>query len=96
MAVSRRRAVRLARSGATAGRAAVLATYVLAAFEGAIVLSRAAHDTRPLRVTADIVTATVRAEFGDQSYRAASTSATFTAAPDGSSVSGSNSPQDHR
>lgn len=39
--------------------AADLATYVLAAFEGAIVLSRAAHDTRPLRVTAGIVTTTI-------------------------------------
>lgn len=86
----------LTRSGATADRAAVLATYILAAFEGANMLSRTAHDTRPLRITADIVTATIRAEFSGQSYRAASTSATFTAAPDGSSVSCSNSPQDHR
>ncbi|MFC9972109.1 TetR/AcrR family transcriptional regulator [Spirillospora sp. NPDC127200] len=45
-----------------AERAADLATYVLAAFEGAIVLSRAARDTRPLRVSADLVAATLRAE----------------------------------
>lgn len=31
------------------------ATFVLAAFEGAMVLSRAHHDTRPLRVTRDLV-----------------------------------------
>ncbi len=52
----------LTRSGAAPDRAAELATYVLAAFEGAIVLSRAAHDTRPLAVTAAIVTATIHAE----------------------------------
>jgi len=45
-------------------RAKELATYVLAAFEGSIVLSRAGHDTRPLRVTADVVAATLRAELG--------------------------------
>jgi TetR/AcrR family transcriptional repressor of lmrAB and yxaGH operons len=52
----------LTQAGAAADRAAQLAAYVLAAFEGAIVLSRTARDTRPLRVTADIVAATIRAE----------------------------------
>ncbi len=51
----------LTQAGA-ADRAAQLATYILAAFEGAIVLSRTARDTRPLRVTADVVAATIRAE----------------------------------
>ncbi|SEG84728.1 DNA-binding transcriptional regulator, AcrR family [Thermomonospora echinospora] len=37
-----------------------LAIYVLAAFEGALILSRTSHDTRPLRVTADIVAHTIR------------------------------------
>ncbi|MEW2355484.1 TetR/AcrR family transcriptional regulator [Spirillospora sp. NPDC029432] len=37
-----------------------LAVYVLSAFEGALILSRTAHDTTPLRVTADIVARTVR------------------------------------
>lgn len=37
-----------------------LAIYVLSAFEGALILSRTAHDTTPLRVTADIVARTVR------------------------------------
>jgi hypothetical protein len=45
-------------------RAKELATYVLAAFEGAIVLSRTAHDTRALRVTAGVVAATLRSELG--------------------------------
>jgi AcrR family transcriptional regulator len=54
----------LTRSGATPDRAAELATYILAAFEGAIVLSRTARDTRPLRVTAGIVSTTIRTEFG--------------------------------
>jgi TetR/AcrR family transcriptional regulator, lmrAB and yxaGH operons repressor len=52
----------LIQAGAAADRAAELAAYVLAAFEGAVVLSRTARDTRPLRVTADIVAATIRAE----------------------------------
>jgi TetR/AcrR family transcriptional regulator, lmrAB and yxaGH operons repressor len=56
----------LTRSGAPPDRGAGLATYILAAFEGAIVLSRAAHDTGPLRVTADIVTATIGAELSGQ------------------------------
>jgi AcrR family transcriptional regulator len=43
-------------------RAEELAVYVLAAFEGAIVLSRAGHDTRPLRVTGEIVARTIREE----------------------------------
>jgi TetR/AcrR family transcriptional regulator, lmrAB and yxaGH operons repressor len=55
-------AIFLIQAGAAADRAAQLATYVLAAFEGAIVLSRTARDTRPLRVTAGIVSATIRAE----------------------------------
>ncbi|MFG1999303.1 TetR/AcrR family transcriptional regulator [Spirillospora sp. NPDC048911] len=46
-------------------RAEELATYALAAFEGAIVLSRTAHDTRALRITADLVAATVRAHLPD-------------------------------
>ncbi|MEU5878037.1 TetR family transcriptional regulator C-terminal domain-containing protein [Spirillospora sp. NPDC047279] len=50
---------RLAGAGLAEERAADLATYALAAFEGAIVLSRAAHDTRPLRVTADVVAGTL-------------------------------------
>jgi hypothetical protein len=33
-------------------------------FQGAIVLSRTARDTRPLRVTAGIVSTTIRTEFG--------------------------------
>jgi TetR/AcrR family transcriptional regulator, lmrAB and yxaGH operons repressor len=37
-----------------------LATYVFAAFEGALILSRTGHDTGPLRVTADIVARTIR------------------------------------
>ena len=52
----------LTQSGAAPDRAADLATYVLAAFEGAIILSRTAHDTRALRTTADMVTAAIRAE----------------------------------
>ncbi|XVQ13123.1 hypothetical protein ACQP1W_11430 [Spirillospora sp. CA-255316] len=35
--------------------------YVLAAFEGAIVLSRRARDTGPLKVSAGVVAGTVRA-----------------------------------
>ena len=58
----------LAQAGAAADRAAQLATYVLAAFEGAIVLSRTARDTRPLRVTAGIVAATIRAELAPDAY----------------------------
>jgi AcrR family transcriptional regulator len=54
----------LTRSGATPGEAADLATYVLAAFEGAIVLSRTGHDTTPLRVTAGIVARSVEASLG--------------------------------
>jgi hypothetical protein len=50
----------LTQAGAAAGQAADLATYVLAAFEGAIVLSRTARDTSPLRVTAAIVASTIR------------------------------------
>lgn len=53
---------RLASAGIAGERAAELAVYVLAAFEGAIVLSRTAHDTRPLRVTADVVAGTLTAE----------------------------------
>ncbi|MFD0683338.1 TetR/AcrR family transcriptional regulator [Actinomadura fibrosa] len=37
-----------------------LAVYVLAAFEGAIILSRTSHDTGPLQVTAKIVAQTIR------------------------------------
>ncbi|MFD0854112.1 hypothetical protein ACFQ07_17885, partial [Actinomadura adrarensis] len=37
-----------------------LATYILAAFEGALLLSRTGHDTGPLRVTAGIVAQTIR------------------------------------
>lgn len=37
-----------------------LATYVFAAFEGALILSRTGHDTAPLRVTAGIVAETIR------------------------------------
>lgn len=55
----------LTESGAGPDRAADLATYVLAAFEGAIILSRTAHDTQPLRSTADIVATTIRAELAD-------------------------------
>lgn len=53
---------RLAEAGLPEARAADLATYVLSAFEGALVLSRAAHDVRPLNVTADVVAGTLRAE----------------------------------
>jgi AcrR family transcriptional regulator len=53
---------RLASAGIAPERAADLATYVLAAFEGAIVLSRTARDTGPLTVTARVVAGTVRAE----------------------------------
>ncbi|TDD63823.1 TetR/AcrR family transcriptional regulator [Actinomadura rubrisoli] len=53
---------RLAGAGIPEARAADLATYVLCAFEGAIVLSRTDRDTRPLRVTADIVAGTLGAE----------------------------------
>lgn len=53
---------RIAAGGVPDARAAELATYVLAAFEGAIILSRTAHDTRPLRTTADIVRTTLRTE----------------------------------
>jgi len=52
----------LTQSGAPPDRAADLSTYILAAFEGAIILSRTAHDTRPLRITADIVGAAIRAQ----------------------------------
>ncbi|MDL4818810.1 TetR/AcrR family transcriptional regulator [Actinomadura opuntiae] len=52
---------RLRAAGLPDGQAADLATYVLSAFEGAIVLSRTAHDTRALRVTGGIVAETVRA-----------------------------------
>ena len=52
----------LTQSGAPPDHAADLATYILAAFEGAIILSRTAHDTRPLRITADMVGATIRAQ----------------------------------
>ncbi|MFA1546947.1 TetR/AcrR family transcriptional regulator [Actinomadura chokoriensis] len=41
-------------------RAEDLATCVLAAFEGALLLSRANHDTGPLRVTAEIMARTIR------------------------------------
>lgn len=58
----------LTQAGAAADRAAQLATYILAAFEGAIVLSRTARDTRPLRVSADIVAATIRAELAPDAY----------------------------
>ncbi|MFD0901219.1 TetR/AcrR family transcriptional regulator [Actinomadura sediminis] len=37
-----------------------LAIYVLSAFEGALILSRTAHDTTPLRVTSEIVARTIR------------------------------------
>jgi AcrR family transcriptional regulator len=53
---------RFVAAGIEAGRAEDLAVYVLASFEGALVLSRTAHDTRPLRVTAEIVARTVREE----------------------------------
>ncbi|MFG2086501.1 MULTISPECIES: TetR/AcrR family transcriptional regulator [unclassified Spirillospora] len=53
---------RLAGAGIPEARAAELATYVLSAFEGALVLSRTAHDVRPLNVTADVVAGTLRAE----------------------------------
>ncbi|GAA2162874.1 TetR/AcrR family transcriptional regulator [Actinomadura napierensis] len=52
---------RLRAAGVPDGRAADLATYVLSAFEGALVLSRTAHDTRALKVTGGIVAETVRA-----------------------------------
>jgi TetR/AcrR family transcriptional regulator, lmrAB and yxaGH operons repressor len=52
----------LTQFGAPPDRAADLATYILAAFEGAIILSRTAHDTRPLRITADLVGVTIRAQ----------------------------------
>ncbi|NDU76490.1 hypothetical protein GWI34_28275 [Actinomadura sp. DSM 109109] len=55
---------RLAGAGVAEERARDLATYVLSAFEGALVLSRAAHDVRPLEVTAEMVVRTVRAELG--------------------------------
>ncbi|GAA3951398.1 TetR/AcrR family transcriptional regulator [Actinomadura viridis] len=51
-------------AGVEPARAGELATYVLAALEGAIVLSRARHDTGPLRVTAGIVAGTLRTELG--------------------------------
>ncbi|MFI0356735.1 TetR family transcriptional regulator C-terminal domain-containing protein [Actinomadura sp. 9N407] len=53
---------RFVAEGIEPGRAEELAVYVLAAFEGAIVLSRTAHDTRPLRVTGEIVARTIREE----------------------------------
>ncbi|MEV4673580.1 hypothetical protein AB0K34_18185 [Actinomadura sp. NPDC049382] len=37
-----------------------LATFVFAAFEGALILSRTGHDTGPLHVTAGIVAETIR------------------------------------
>lgn len=52
----------LADAGITGERAADLAIYILAAFEGAIILSRTAHDTGPLKVTAGLVAGTLRAE----------------------------------
>ncbi|MEV0662306.1 hypothetical protein AB0I58_12960 [Spirillospora sp. NPDC050365] len=55
---------RLAGAGIAEGRAKDLATYVLSAFEGALVLSRTAHDVRPLEVTAEVVAGTLRAELG--------------------------------
>ncbi|MEU8117513.1 TetR/AcrR family transcriptional regulator [Spirillospora sp. NPDC049024] len=55
---------RLAGAGIAEERAKDLATYVLSAFEGALVLSRTAHDVRPLEVTAGMVAGTVRAELG--------------------------------
>ncbi|GGT49241.1 MULTISPECIES: TetR/AcrR family transcriptional regulator [Actinomadura] len=55
---------RLAGAGIAEGRAKDVATYVLSAFEGALVLSRTAHDVRPLEVTAAMVAGTVRAELG--------------------------------
>ncbi|URN02018.1 TetR/AcrR family transcriptional regulator [Actinomadura madurae] len=53
---------RLRGAGIAERRAGDLATYVLSAFEGALVLSRAAHDVRPLKVTAEVVAGTLRAE----------------------------------
>jgi TetR/AcrR family transcriptional regulator, lmrAB and yxaGH operons repressor len=53
---------RLRGAGIAEQRAGDLATYVLSAFEGALVLSRAAHDVRPLNVTADVVAGTLRTE----------------------------------
>ncbi|TDD91383.1 TetR/AcrR family transcriptional regulator [Actinomadura darangshiensis] len=55
---------RLTAAGIAAEQAGDLATYVLSAFEGALVLSRTAHDVRPLNVTADIVAETLRARLG--------------------------------
>ncbi|PKK13179.1 TetR family transcriptional regulator C-terminal domain-containing protein [Thermomonospora sp. CIF 1] len=51
---------RLTAAGIPETKAADLSTYVLAAFEGAILLSRTARDTRPLHVTSEIVTTTLR------------------------------------
>lgn len=56
---------RLAAAGLPEPRAADLSTYTLAAFEGAIILSRTARDTRPLHVTAEIVTSTIRGALSD-------------------------------
>ncbi|WP_433467980.1 TetR/AcrR family transcriptional regulator [Spirillospora sp. CA-128828] len=53
---------RLAGAGIPEARARDLATFVLSAFEGALVLGRAAHELRPLEVTAEVVAGTLRAE----------------------------------
>ena len=72
-ALRERLAALLGTAGFSAARANGLATLVLAAYEGALIQSRVAGDAAPMRATAEVLIAMVRAECSGGTKKAAAT-----------------------
>jgi len=80
-ALRERLAALLGTAGLSAARANGLATLVLAAYEGALIQSRVAGDAAPMRATAEVLIAMVRAECAGSGVRVPKLSAQQAVAP---------------